>query len=346
MESIIEVGPIEIDSEWDRAISGTTGELFQSSQWLSVLSAVYELQMLTVSEKRNGVMVAGLPFCFQDDILGARIKSLPFSDYVYPVVESIEQFHRLIEPLVKIGAPILIETGVDSPIAKAPGFEKFFLRVRHHIELDTDLDTLASRFSRLARRSVRRCSLSGIDIRQVDTFRDLEEFYGLHFRVRKYRHGLLCQPFVLFEAIWRQFFSDGRGLILGAYLEDQMVGGGFLLEKGDTLYFKFAAVDESYRKYGVSHAIMHRAIACAFERGLKRLDLGRSDLSQPGLIEFKRRFGAISTSLCQLRWVPEGYAPRQEAEQLLSDLSRLTADPSVPDLLTRRAGDILYRYFA
>ena len=68
---------------------------------------------------------------------------------------------------------------------------------------------------------------------------------------------------------------------------------------------------------------------------------------QPGLIRFKRNFGADERELRFLRWTPPGWREDGSgARRMLSEMTHLLTEPSVPDGVAARAGDELYRYFA
>lgn len=163
--------------------------------------------------------------------------------------------------------------------------------------------------------------------------------------VRKYRHELLTQPFRFFEAIWNRFIEvDSGGLVVG-YVGDQMVTGCVLLEHNHTLYYKFAASHPDFRASGVSHGAVRAAMEHGLQRGCHTLDLGRSDSTQPGLIDFKRRFGAQSSQLRRYVATPSDWLPQPLASATLSELTRLFVLPTVADEVTERAGDLLYRHF-
>ena len=78
---------------------------------------------------------------------------------------------------------------------------------------------------------------------------------------------------------------------------------------------------------------------------LRELDLGASDDDQPGLIRFKRRYGAREREIRQLRWGDAPSATSAANGTLLGRVSEMLTDPAVPDELTRFAGATWYRYF-
>jgi hypothetical protein len=81
--------------------------------------------------------------------------------------------------------------------------------------------------------------------------------------------------------------------------------------------------------------------------GLTQLDFGLSDIEQPGLVRYKRKFATEERDIWLLQWRPEAYAdPRgEQAAQMLGRVTRLLTDPAVPDEIAPAAGNDLYRFF-
>lgn len=336
------------EPRWDSALAGLDGEVFQSRRWLSALNSAFGMEFEASIERDGaGAVVAGIPYCRIDDIRGSRIVTLPFSDFVIPMVADEAQWHKLIEPILDMGLPVSLQTSSQSIVATDDRFRVAGSTVRHSIPLDGDIEELVARFSQLPRRFLRKADKAGITFRMATGKHELRAFYDLHLGVRKYKHQLLCQPYSLFEAIWENFIADGCGGVMLGFVDDEPVGGCLLLEAGDTLYYKFSASHPDYRHLGVSHAAVVESMKHGLSRRLSHLDLGRSDLDQPGLIDFKRRFGAATSELSRFTWTPSGASPSScETGAVLGRLTELFVDPQVPDSMTERAGDLLYRYFA
>ena len=76
-------------------------------------------------------------------------------------------------------------------------------------------------------------------------------------------------------------------------------------------------------------------------------DLGRSDVDQPGLVDFKRQFASTEVELTTPPPRPADWDDTAGAEtgQVLGRLTRLLTEPDVPNPVTAAAGAELYRYF-
>lgn len=334
-------------NEWDQAIAGSDGELFLSRRWINVISEVFDLNIEAIIERGDdGKIIGALPFCCIDDVRGSRLAILPFSDFVSPLLCDGAQWETLIDPILQIGRPLVFQTTAGSPAADDERFVLDGESVRHSVPLDADLEELMARFSQHHRRLVRKSAKNGLVFRQAESISDLRAFYELHLGVRKHKYGMLAQPYHLFEALWERFLSEDLGGLVLGFDGSAVVGGCLLLEAGDTLYYKYAASHPDYRSLGVSHGAVVAAMKVGLEKGLAELDLGRSDLDQPGLVDFKRRFGANATGLQRFRSKDQLFREVSEMDRLLTDITQLMTQPSVPDHITEQAGNRLYRLFA
>ena len=99
--------------------------------------------------------------------------------------------------------------------------------------------------------------------------------------------------------------------------------------------------------YGVrpNDAVHWALLRWAHDRGLRALDWGLSDLDQPGLCHYKRKW---ATAEGRIRTLNAGGPPvgrRADVDDTLRELTDLLTTPSVPDTVTERAGAVLYRFF-
>ncbi len=335
------------NDEWDRMIAGSDGQLFLSSRWINVLSDVFDLTIQAVVDRDDGGQIVGaLPYCCLDDVRGSRLSILPFSDFMVPVLGAGTSWDRLIDPILRTGRPIVFQTTAGSPAAEDERFISDGESVRHIVALDGDIGELMARFSQHHRRLVRKADRNGLHFRSARSTDELRAFYELHLGVRKHKYGMLAQPYRLFEALWERFICQDLGRLILGFDGSTVVGGCLLLHAGNTLYYKYAASHPDYRSMGVSHGAVVAAMEHGLSVGLDQLDLGRSDLDQPGLLDFKRRFGATTAGLQRFRSKDQLFQEASEMDGMLTDLTRLLTEPTVPDRITEQAGDRLYRLFA
>jgi len=166
-------------------------------------------------------------------------------------------------------------------------------------------------------------------------------------KVRKYKYGLLAQPYSFFQNIWQRFVDAHHGFLLLAIHEDKIVAGDFFLDWKDTLFYKFNASLPGDLPYRPNDLLIWEGIQRGKERGFSYLDFGLSDIDQEGLVRYKRKFGTEERTISFLRYSPNGPPTQAEKElrQLLGTLTNRFTDRLVPDLVTERAGEDLYRLF-
>ena len=333
--------------EWDDLIVGSNGEVFGTRRWMSCLRDAFDLRFEAVVERDANGISGGIPFAHIDDVRGERVVVLPFSDFSPLPVRDSAQWASLAGRLMEYEVPIGIGAPSDSVVLTDDRFKAETSAVRQQVYLDPDPEKLFDRLSTQPLRHVRKAERAGIKFRPAENREELRAFYELHRGVRKYRHGLLCQPFDLFSAIWDRFIEAGDGTLLLGFDGETVAGGCLLLSVGETFYYKYAASHPDYRSKGASHGAVAAAMSLGLELGHRTLDLGRSDLAQQGLIDFKRRFGATASPLSRYSWKPDLYnAPDVASAEIIDGLSKLFTNSEVPDDITEQAGDLMYRLFA
>jgi hypothetical protein len=287
--------------------------------------------------------IAGLPFCRHADLKGKRIVILPFSDYCDPLVEQHEYWHSLVARLVEEDCPISVRC-VHNQVPL--GDERFALvnQAKWH---GPDLDTLYCSLPESVKRAIRKAEQSGVVVQLAGEIGELRDFFELHLKVRKYKYGLLAQPYSFFQNIWQQFVERGQGVLMVATRQDEIIGGVMFLEWKDGLYYKLNASAADNLGYRPNDALIWEGIKYAKGRGYSFLDFGLSDWDQEGLLRFKRKFATEEKTISFLKYCPRQHSTEQErqVQPLLSQLTGLLTGEVVPDDVTEKAGEILYRYF-
>ena len=120
------------------------------------------------------------------------------------------------------------------------------------------------------------------------------------------------------------------------------------LEWQHTLYYKFNASDPDELTLRPNDLLMWSGMELAQERGLDTLDLGLSDWDQDGLVRYKRKFATREGSILFLRSASRTDSTHQDkhALRVMGALTELLTDVDVPDHITERAGEAMYRVFA
>jgi CelD/BcsL family acetyltransferase involved in cellulose biosynthesis len=344
--AVSSVDPVT-DPRWRRLAEGPRASLFTSPPWISAVCRSYGFAPeARLAVDAAGDPVGGFAWVAVDDVRGRRLSSLPFSDRADPLVPDTATWSALLDAAKTGDEQLTLRCLADSPALADPRLRTVGEAAWHATPLDADLDELHRRIAGPSRRNIAAARRAGVRVDVRDDLDAVRAFHRLHVGLRKHKYRLLAQPREFFENIWHEFSADGRCVTLLASLGDEVIAGAMFLEWHDVLYYKFGASAPAHLRVRPNDAVYWAGIRRGVERGLRLLDWGLSDLDQPGLVAFKRKWASVERRIVTLRsgrWVQ---GPEQERfGRELGELTRLLTDPSVPDEITARAGAVLYRYF-
>ena len=341
------VDPV-VDERWAQLVEGRRSDVFHSPQWLRVVGETYGFKLVgAVLSVDSDAPHAGMVYAEVEDHMDPRIVSIPFSDFCDPLVGDLSEWRQIVDPLVAGGRRVHVKCLRSRVPMDDERFQQTGRLLWHAIDTTRDLDEIWMALDTSARRAIRKARQQGLEIKAADGLDDVRAFFEMHLKVRKTKYHLLAQPFEFFERIWDTFLEPGSGALLMATIGDEVLGGVLFLEWGDTLYYKFNASAASTLSIRPNDFVVWAGIEEARRRGLSWLDFGVSDEDQEGLVRYKRKYATHEQHVVALAARPEGSPSRREqvARRLLNDLTSVLVDPQVPDSVTERAGDLLYRYF-
>mgnify|MGYP001089363044 CR=1 FL=1 len=336
------------DAKWRRLLEHYPSTLFHSPEWIRVVQQSYDLNIQAhVLSDDQGEPIAGMTFCRIDDIMDPRIVSMPFSDYCDPLVQEDIHWTRLIERLQEAPCPIVIRCLFNDLPLSDERFTHYNRAHWHGVDLQPDIDTLWQQIDETSRRAIRKARKSGVVVRVAQNKTELRRFYEMHLQIRKYKYHMLAQPYSLFENLWEEFVERQNGFLMLAVQDNTIIGGIYLLGWKDTIYYKFNASDITHLGYRPNDLLAWESIIHARECGYTRWDFGLSDWDQAGLVRYKRKFAPDERVITFLRHTPAGLPTTREMQLrgLMHQLTTLFVDESVPDQVTARAGETLYRFF-
>ncbi len=336
------------DPRWAALVSGPDGSVFTSPPWLRAISATYEefVPEAVIACDVDGTPLSGAASVPVDDALGRRRLGLPFSDYADLVIGDESHRSLLVSSLLADGGRVRLRTlrsdlaGVDDRLV-ATGEAGW-----HTIAVDDDEDALWERLGGSSRRNVRKARDHAVEIRVHDDLDAVRRFYDLHVGVRIGKYGLLPQPRDFFDAIHAEFGALDAIRVVMAHHDGEDVAGILVLVWGDVAYYKFNASSPAALALRPNDLLMWHTMVLARELGCRSLDLGISELSQEGLVRYKRKF---ATTEGRVTTYATASTPSTTADQLrntFGELTALLADPELPAHVAPEAGRLLYRYFA
>ena len=348
MSDIYEVDPLR-DPRWQKLLGQhPQASIFHSVGWLDALHRTYgyEPVVLTTSPPESS-LENGLVFCrIRSWVTGRRLVSLPFSDYCEPLCDLGEEFESLIGHLHATGIGqqwkyLELRPRQESlaDTMKKLGFSAVGKYTLHRVDLEPAAEEIFRRVDKHSvQRRVRRAERTGIVEVCGRSERLLKDFYRLMVRTRA-RHNLPPQPYA-----WFQNLVDCLGEAVElrlAYLKNVPLGAVLILHFKDTTYYKYGCSDGKFHSLGVMPFLLWRALLRAKAIGSRILDLGRTEDSQSGLIEFKNHWTPVSSWLTYWKFPAE---PLRTSSQdwKLGMVKRICA--YMPERLLAGAGALIYRH--
>jgi len=144
---------------------------------------------------------------------------------------------------------------------------------------------------------VKKSQKLGVGVRVAQRREDVAQYYRLHLQTRCKKHGMPAQPQAYFYKLWDAFAGSGGMQLLLAEYQGMIIAGMILLASNTTIRYAYGASDEHYLHLAANNLLMWTAIKMGCMQGYQTLDMGRTACDNEGLMEFKRRWGAIKEPL-------------------------------------------------
>jgi len=291
---------------------------------------------------------AGMPFCQIEDLRGKHLSSLPFSDYCDPFASDMAQWQLLVDKLLAERCPINLRCVHNSIPLSDKHFKVTKQAMWHMTDLRADVDDLWSQMHPSARRATKKAERDGVVVKIAESEDTLRAFFEMYLRLRKQKYGLIAQPYAFFQNIWRQFVEKQKGQLLVAYYGGELIAGIFFLQWKDSFCYKFNASKPEHLSHRPNNLLLWEGMKYAHAAGYQFLDFGLSDLDQEGLLRYKRQYATTEKTISFLQYRPVEALNTQEQQMraLLPKLTDLFTSEEVPDSVTEKAGEELYRFFA
>jgi lipid II:glycine glycyltransferase (peptidoglycan interpeptide bridge formation enzyme) len=125
----------------------------------------------------------------------------------------------------------------------------------------------------------------------------VEHYYRLHLLTHSKKHGMPAQSLRYFFELWDTFAPSGALQLWLAEHEGIVIAASISLASGTTLRWAYNASDERYLPLAPNHLLKWTTISWAGTNGYSIFDMGRTARDNKGLMDFKRRWGAIMEPL-------------------------------------------------
>ena len=320
--------------------------VFHTPEWLTALQRTYGYEPAALTTAAPGESLSnGLVFCrVKSWLTGRRTTSLPFSDHCEPLVESPDVLERLLEGLKqdrRASRVRYVEIRPSSPPGEIPaGFSKADTFCLHQLSLLPSLEEIFGGFHKdCVQRKIRRAERDALRHEEGRSESLIEQFYSLLVLTRR-RQRLLPQP-----RIWFRNLVACMGDMLKIRLaskDSNPVAAMLTLQYRDTLVYKYGCSDKTFSHLGGMQFLFWNAIQEGRNSGLCRMDLGRSDWDNPGLLTFKDRLGATRSVLEYWRYG----APRVSTHGGWQSRIAQRIFQHLPNNWLPVAGSLVYRHLA
>lgn len=345
-----QISPLE-DSRWEAFLAAhPRSSVFHTTAWLDSLRRTYGYQPICfTTSSPNDPLQNGLVVCRVESwITGHRLVSLPFSDHCDFLIDTLANVPILLAALSQECREQKQAYVEIRPLCPPDGIEPFFSPTSeycfHELNLAPALANLFQNFHKdSTQRKIRRAERENLTEQVGRSESLLVGFYRLQQLTRR-RHGVPPQPRSWFRNLINCF---GNALqIRLAFKADRPIAGILTLRHKHSLVYKYGCSDPEFNNLGGMQLLFWRAIQEAKESGLRKFDLGRSDVDNEGLITFKDRWGATQSTLSYLRHAPSGRPPRDAKRARADWRSRLAKQifSHAPDGVLSMATNLLYKH--
>lgn len=327
-----------------------TDQFYLDPAWLDMITSLYGYQFIPLTALNSDGHLSGfLPLCYmRSPLTGKRLVSLPFSDYCPMLADDAKSANHLLDQAIELAKRkqvryLELRTGQNETLAGRTDLASANLYARWLVQLEANTDAAWGRTRQQARRKVKKARSEGVQIRIAESREDMREYYRLHLLTRTKKHGMPSQPLKFFFNLWDTFGRDNKIHLEMAEYKGEIIAAHITAFYGKHARYMYGASDERFQDLGAGHLITWESIAWGCQNGYTQLDLGRTAYDNPGLVQFKRSWGA-SEEASPYYYYPtiQGLATTQESSkkyQLMTSCWR-----NLPLQISAPLGGYLYRH--
>ena len=210
----------------------------------------------------------------------------------------------------------------------------------HELDLEPSLEKIYRGLHKnCVQRRIRRAEKEGLSYEIGRSEQLLEEFYRLLLLTRR-RHRLPPQPQSWFHNLLKSM--GGNAQIRLARKQNRPTAAILTLQYRESVIYKYGCSDERLHHLGGMPFLFWRLIEESKGSGIKKIDFGRSDLDNIGLIAFKDKFGTTKKILRYYRSSMPLRTETGNAEWANHAIQHLFS--ILPDRILSGAGRLLYRH--
>lgn len=291
--------------------------------WLDLITSLYGYTLIPLTTTNSSGRVTGfLPLCYlQSPLTGRRLVSLPFSDHCPLLAKDEGSANDLIDQAIWLAKKkqvryLELRVGQNETLVRRDDLITANLYANWLVQLGPDLNALYKGLHQGARRKIKKARSQGVRVRIAERREDMREYYRLHLLTRTKRHGMPSQPLAYFLRLWDTFAPSSQIHLELAEYEGKIVAAHITTFSGKIARYMYGASDERYQSLGAGYLLTWEEIAWGCQHGYQQLDLGRTAYANPGLIQYKRSWGAVEEP------IPYYYYPAMQGLSATPESSR------------------------
>ncbi len=296
---------------WDELVLASgTYSFFHSAAWAKVLAESYGYTPLYFTIIENRKLQALLPIMEIDSFLtGKRGVSLPFTDFCEPIISDGIPFNTIWGSVIEYGKKrgwkyfelrggqkFLISSNLQPPtlgslpppsnLQPIPSCTYFV----HTLDLTQGEDVIFKNLRDSTRRNIKKAQSQGVRIEFSTTKEGMEAFCRLNALTRK-RHGLPAQPSKFFKYFYEEIILNNKGMIALALYREKPIACNIFCFLGKHAVYKYGASDLRFQNLRANNFLMWESIKWLIKKGFESLNLGRTEINNQGLRQFKSGWG-------------------------------------------------------
>jgi CelD/BcsL family acetyltransferase involved in cellulose biosynthesis len=334
------------DTRWDDLVAcHPRASAFHRRGWLEALKHTYGYTPLVLTSASAGEpLTDGIVACrISSWLTGTRLVSLPFADHCDPLFgessEELKASARLVEEFTGQHYKYLEFRPMRAWASLQNQFLPFESFYFHELDLRPSLGQLFKGLHKDSiRRKIRRAEKEQLSYEAGRTGELIQAFYNLQMITRK-RHHLPPQPKSWFQNLVKHMGEDVH--IRVARKNGVAIAAILTLRHRSTVIYKYGCSDGAFHQLGGMPFLFWKVIEESKASGAERLDFGRSEMDNEGLIAFKDKFGTTKRTLTYFR-----YPGKKKKQKYLHEDSRFMRRMlcMVPDGVLSAVGRALYKH--
>ena len=334
------------DNRWDALVARhPLASAFHQRSWLEALARTYKYEPLVLTTSAASKQLTdGMVVCRVSSwMTGCRFVSLPFADHCDILQnecgETIEFTNwlraecdrenlRYIELRPRLGVP-------DASSGLQTNRSYWF----HELDLGLPLEQIFRRLHQNSfQRKIRRAERERLTYECGRSQELLDQFYRLLVITRR-RHRVLPPPRRWFRNL-AECMGDQLDIRV-ARKNGDAIAAMITLRHGLSIIYKYGCSDEKVHRFGGMPFLFWRLIEEGKLSGANRIDLGRTDYDDEGLMTFKDRLGAARKVLNYYRYTSAGW---MKSSPIVPVRGIGLLFSVCPDAILCTAGRLLYRH--